>query len=129
MAREAAGHQGFVVPPELAAVAERYGLPLPAGGRVRVEVVDDRAERVIPRQRTGEGRPVDGDHVATVGDMADAPEVDDPLSGWDPQRRAALTHLWQLFDRTGARGANLADELMAERRREAAADDDEIVAR
>jgi hypothetical protein len=55
----------FVVPPELAEVAERLGVPLRAGDRVRFEVVDDGTEGMpatdrrssgavpaLPRQRT-----------------------------------------------------------------------------
>ena len=42
---------------------------------------------------------------------------DDPLAGWDPRRRAALEALWQAFKDAGGD-----DELIAERRLEAAAE-------
>jgi hypothetical protein len=50
---------------------------------------------------------------------------DDPLAGWDPRRRAALTDLWQRFRDAGAGGSRLSDELIAERRQAAAAEDHE----
>ena len=48
---------------------------------------------------------------------------DDPLVGWDPRRRAALEALWQAFKEAGGDEASLSDELIAERRLEAAAED------
>jgi hypothetical protein len=48
--------------------------------------------------------------------------TDDPLRGWDPRRRAALERIWADFDQA-AGDANLSDELIAERRQEAAAED------
>jgi hypothetical protein len=55
--------------------------------------------------------------------MSGAAATDDPLSMWDPRRRAALRLLWERFASAGATGSNLSDELIAERRREAAAED------
>ena len=46
----------------------------------------------------------------------------EPLAGWDPQRRAALEAVWAQFQKT-AGDVSLSDELIADRRREAAADD------
>jgi hypothetical protein len=48
---------------------------------------------------------------------------DDPLAGWDPRRRAALEALWQAFKDAGGDEVSLSDELIAERRLEAAAED------
>jgi hypothetical protein len=48
---------------------------------------------------------------------------DDPLAGWDPRRRAALVSLWQAFKDAGGDEVSLSDELIAERRLEAAAED------
>ncbi|CCH86147.1 protein of unknown function [Modestobacter italicus] len=47
---------------------------------------------------------------------------DDPLAGWDPRRRAALESLWQAFKDAGGDKVSLSDELIAERRLEAAAE-------
>lgn len=44
----------------------------------------------------------------------------DPLAGWDPRRRAALESLWQAFKDAGGAEFSLSDELIAERRIEAA---------
>ena len=41
----------FVVAPELAEVAERLGVPLHAGDRVRFEVIDGGADEGIPPRR------------------------------------------------------------------------------
>ena len=46
----------------------------------------------------------------------------EPLAGWDPRRRAALETVWNQFQRA-AGDVSLSDELIADRRREAAADD------
>ena len=46
----------------------------------------------------------------------------DPLAGWDPRRRAALEDIWERFQRA-AGDASLSDELIAERRREAEAEE------
>jgi hypothetical protein len=46
----------------------------------------------------------------------------EPLAGWDPRRRAALEEIWGLFERA-AGDASLSDELIADRQREAAAED------
>lgn len=54
--------------------------------------------------------------------MTTAPS-DDPLAGWDPRRRAALEALWQAFKEAGGDEVSLSDELIAERRLEAAAED------
>jgi hypothetical protein len=48
---------------------------------------------------------------------------DDPLAGWDLRRRAALEALWQAFKDAGGDEVSLSDELIAERRLEAAAED------
>jgi hypothetical protein len=45
---------------------------------------------------------------------------DDPLAGWDPRRRAALESLWRAFKKAGGDEVSLSDELIAERRIEAA---------
>ena len=42
------GVHEFVVAPELAEVAERLGVPLHAGDRVRFEVIDGDLETVAP---------------------------------------------------------------------------------
>jgi hypothetical protein len=55
--------------------------------------------------------------------MSEAGAVDDPLIGWDPRRRAALKRLWETFAAAGGEGASLSDELISERRAEAAAED------
>jgi hypothetical protein len=46
----------------------------------------------------------------------------DPLAGWDPRRRAALESLWHAFKDAGGDEVSLSDELIAERRTEAAAE-------
>jgi hypothetical protein len=46
----------------------------------------------------------------------------DALAGWDPDRRAALEEVWERFQRA-AGDVNLSEELIADRRREAAAED------
>jgi hypothetical protein len=46
----------------------------------------------------------------------------EPLAGWDPRRRAALELVWEQFQQA-AGDVSLSDELIADRRREAAADD------
>lgn len=48
---------------------------------------------------------------------------DDPLAGWGPRRRAALEALWQAVKEAGGDEVSLSDELIAERRLEAAAED------
>ena len=50
--------------------------------------------------------------------MSDA-HVDDPLTGWDPRRRAALERLWEVFAAAGGQVASLSDELISERRADA----------
>jgi hypothetical protein len=59
--------------------------------------------------------------------MTEAGVLDDPMGGWDPRRRAALERLWEQFEAAGRSGTSLSDELIAERRREAAAEDGELV--
>jgi hypothetical protein len=44
------------------------------------------------------------------------------LAGWDPRRRAALEAVWDQFQEA-AGDVSLSDELIADRRREVAADD------
>ncbi len=51
---------------------------------------------------------------------------DDPLAGWDPRRRAALERLRRRFREAGGDDVSLVDELIAERRLEAAAEDGSI---
>jgi hypothetical protein len=46
----------------------------------------------------------------------------EPLAGWDPRRRAALEAVWDQFHKV-AGDVSLSDELIGDRRREAAADD------
>jgi hypothetical protein len=46
----------------------------------------------------------------------------EPLVGWDPRRRAALKAVWDQFQRA-AGDVSLSEELIADRRREAAAED------
>ena len=46
----------------------------------------------------------------------------EPLAGWDPRRRAALEAVWEQCQQA-AGDVSLSDELIADRRREAAADD------
>jgi hypothetical protein len=55
--------------------------------------------------------------------MSTTDATDDPLAGWDPRRRAALQELWNLFDEAGGKDVSLSDELIAERRLAAAAED------
>jgi hypothetical protein len=47
------GAHEFVVAPELAEVAERLGVPLHAGDRVRFEVIDGEGETAPRRRRLG----------------------------------------------------------------------------
>jgi hypothetical protein len=47
------GPHEFVVAPELAEVAERLGVPLHAGDRVRFEVIDGERSDAPPRRRLG----------------------------------------------------------------------------
>jgi hypothetical protein len=54
--------------------------------------------------------------------MSGVDAVDDPLAGWDPRRRAALEDLWELLARQ-PHSPNLSEELIAERRLEAEAED------
>ena len=51
------------------------------------------------------------------------PVEDDPLAGWDPRRRAALERIRRQFKEAGGENVSLVDELIAERRLEAAAED------
>jgi hypothetical protein len=48
--------------------------------------------------------------------------MDDALAGWDPDRRAALEKVWERFERA-AGVASLGEELIVDRRRQAAAED------
>jgi hypothetical protein len=57
--------------------------------------------------------------------MSESASVEDPLHGWDPRRRAALKRLWARFDAAVGEDVSLSDELIAERRLEAAAEDRE----
>jgi hypothetical protein len=54
--------------------------------------------------------------------MSESGTVQDPLAGWDPRRRESLERLWERF-REAAGEVRLSDELVAERRLEAAAAD------
>lgn len=47
------GAHEFVVAPELAEVAERLGVPLHAGDRVRFEVIDGEGETAPRRRKLG----------------------------------------------------------------------------
>jgi hypothetical protein len=67
-----------------------------------------------------------GDATTTVVIMSESSTADDPLAGWDPRRRAALERLRRRFKQAGGDKVSLADELIAERRREAAAEDGSI---
>ena len=58
--------------------------------------------------------------------MSESGTIEDPLSGWDPRRRAALERLQERFKRAGGDGVSLSDELVAERRLEAAVEDREL---
>ena len=60
---------------------------------------------------------------ATLGIMTDAGHVDEPLAAWDPRRRAALARAWETFANAGGQSVHLSDELIAERRAEAAIED------
>ncbi len=55
--------------------------------------------------------------------MSQAPSGDDPLAGLDPRRREALEKLWATFSDAGVNARRVSDELIAERRKEAAAED------
>ncbi len=56
--------------------------------------------------------------------MTDAGTVDDDaLAGWDPRRRAALAEVWAAFAAAGGGKVSLSEELVAERRTEAGAED------
>lgn len=55
--------------------------------------------------------------------MSGASSTEEALRGWDPRRRAALERAWEQFRAAGAGGVSLSEELIAERRREAAAQD------
>lgn len=57
--------------------------------------------------------------------MSQATTPTDPLQGWDSRRRAALEQVWEQFARAGLRGVNLSEELIAERRQEAATEADD----
>jgi hypothetical protein len=64
--------------------------------------------------------------------MSTAGSQEDPLAGWDPRRRAALERIRSQFKDAGGDQINLVDELLSERRMEAAAQgdariDDEVV--
>jgi hypothetical protein len=47
----------------------------------------------------------------------------DPLARWDPRRRAALERIRAIFKAAGGAQVSLSDELVAERRLAAAAED------
>lgn len=55
--------------------------------------------------------------------MSDDGTADDPLAGWDPRRRAALERIQRRFQEAGGDEVSLVDELIAERRAQAAAED------
>jgi hypothetical protein len=67
-----------------------------------------------------------GDATTTVVIRSESGPAEDPLAGWDPRRRAALERLRRRFQEAGGDKVSLADELIAERRREAAAEDGSI---
>lgn len=55
--------------------------------------------------------------------MSEAGSTEEALRGWDPRRSAALEHAWEQFRAAGAGAVSMSEELIAERRREAAAQD------
>ena len=55
--------------------------------------------------------------------MGEVGSVEDPLVGWDPSRRAALERLWATFAAATGGKKSLSDELIAERRVEAEAEE------
>lgn len=55
--------------------------------------------------------------------MTDTGPVEDPLPAWDPRRRAALARAWRTFADAGGESVRLSEELVAERRAEAAIED------
>jgi hypothetical protein len=55
--------------------------------------------------------------------MSTAGSQEDPLAGWDPRRRAALERIRRQFKDAGGDQIDLVDELLSERRMEAAAQD------
>ncbi len=55
--------------------------------------------------------------------MTDVGLLEDPLAGWDPRRRAALSRVWRMLAEAGGDRVCLSDELVAERRAEAAIED------
>jgi hypothetical protein len=55
--------------------------------------------------------------------VSDSALGDDPLREWDPRRRAALEQIWEQFRRAVGDEVSLSDELIAERRLEAAVED------
>ncbi len=61
--------------------------------------------------------------AATVMIMSDDDTAEDPLAGLDPRRRAALERIRQQFKDAGGDKVSLVDELIAERRAQAAAED------
>lgn len=70
---------------------------------------------------TGEGTPPSP--AITLVIVSESTTVEDPLRGWDPRRRAALERLQSRFGQAGGDRVSLADDLVAERRLEAAAED------
>ena len=57
------------------------------------------------------------------GLVGGASSTEEALRGWDPRRGAALERAWEQFRTAGAGGVSLSEELIAGRRREAAAQD------
>ncbi|HMB03278.1 MAG TPA: hypothetical protein VKP69_05995 [Isosphaeraceae bacterium] len=55
--------------------------------------------------------------------MGEVGSVEDPLVDWDPSRRAALERLWATFAAATGGKKSLSDELIAERRVEAEAEE------
>jgi hypothetical protein len=53
---------------------------------------------------------------------ASSPSGAEPLAGWDSRRRTALEAVWDQFQRAVG-DVSLSEELIADRRREAAAED------
>ncbi len=84
--------------------------------------------RVTNQAATGERRRavIPCDAATTVVIMSESGTADDPLAGWDPRRRAALERLRQRFKEAGGDQVSLVDELIAERRLEAAVEDGSI---
>ena len=61
--------------------------------------------------------------ATTLAVMSQAPSGSDPLAGLDPRRREALESLWATFTKAGVNERKVSEELISDRRMEAAAED------